>query len=348
MRPRTWRRLGTRFRRGPARQTRSGGVPGGERYRRRISAGELHARRLWRAQDVRAPSAGRAERASGHRDRSSAAAGRLSQNQDPLPARAQFRGAEIKEKDLPLVAYGDMLFDSPLIFGEPARSLGLACSTCHNRSDVNQAFFIPGISHQKGAIDVAALLQSALQRLPRGASTFPRCAACASPGRMAVTAASAAARLHPQRHRQRVRRPRADALHARCAGGLHARVRLPAAEVPSRRHAQRSAPAAAAAQLFRQAVPADGRQGLRHLPHPRLTFPRPAGARHRLGRPSYQGGATAPSTRRRCSRAYSRRPISTTARSDARRRGGLVRRPLRAGADRGREGGPHRLSRGGR
>lgn len=75
-------------------------------------------------------------------------------DQDPLPKLVlNFEEREIKETDLPLVAYGDMLFDSPLIFGEPARSLGLACSSCHNRSDVNQTFFIPGISHQKGAID---------------------------------------------------------------------------------------------------------------------------------------------------------------------------------------------------
>ncbi len=76
-------------------------------------------------------------------------------DQDPLPKLVlNFEEREIKETDLPLVAFGDMMFDSPNIFGEPARSLGLACSTCHNRSDVNQTFSIPGLSHQKGAIDV--------------------------------------------------------------------------------------------------------------------------------------------------------------------------------------------------
>ena len=30
----------------------------------------------------------------------------------------------------------------------------MACSTCHNRSDINQRFFIPGISPQPGAVDV--------------------------------------------------------------------------------------------------------------------------------------------------------------------------------------------------
>ncbi|MHA1554414.1 MAG: cytochrome c peroxidase, partial [Alphaproteobacteria bacterium] len=76
-------------------------------------------------------------------------------DQNPLPKlvlNAEERG--IDETDLPLVAYGDMLFDSPEIFGEPARSLGLACATCHNRSDINQDFFIPGISSQPGAVDV--------------------------------------------------------------------------------------------------------------------------------------------------------------------------------------------------
>jgi len=76
-------------------------------------------------------------------------------DQDPLPKLVlNFEERGIKENDLPLVAYGDMLFDSPQIFGEPARSLGIACSTCHNRGDINQSFFIPGISHQKGAVDV--------------------------------------------------------------------------------------------------------------------------------------------------------------------------------------------------
>lgn len=65
-----------------------------------------------------------------------------------------FEERGIDEAELPLIAFGDMLFDSPNIFGEPARSLGITCSTCHNRSDINQSFFIPGISHQPGAVDV--------------------------------------------------------------------------------------------------------------------------------------------------------------------------------------------------
>lgn len=76
-------------------------------------------------------------------------------DQVPLPMLVlNFEERGIDETDLPLVAFGDMLFDSPLIFGDPARSLGIACATCHNRSDINSTFFIPGISHQPGAIDV--------------------------------------------------------------------------------------------------------------------------------------------------------------------------------------------------
>ena len=65
-----------------------------------------------------------------------------------------FEERGIDEKKLFLVAYGDMLFDSPLIFGRPARALGLACSTCHNRGDINGALFIPGLSRRLGGIDI--------------------------------------------------------------------------------------------------------------------------------------------------------------------------------------------------
>ena len=76
-------------------------------------------------------------------------------NQDPLPRLVlNFEERGIDEADLFLVAYGDMLFDSPEIFGDPARSLNITCSMCHNRSDINQRFFIPGISPQPGAADV--------------------------------------------------------------------------------------------------------------------------------------------------------------------------------------------------
>jgi len=76
-------------------------------------------------------------------------------DQDPLPRLVlNFEQHGVDEKDLFLVAYGDMLFDSPQIFGQPAVSLGLSCSRCHNRSDINQRFFIPGISTRPGNADV--------------------------------------------------------------------------------------------------------------------------------------------------------------------------------------------------
>lgn len=76
-------------------------------------------------------------------------------DQVPLPRLVlNFEERGFDEKDLFLVAYGDMLFDSKEIFGSPANDLGIACSTCHNRSDINKSFFIPGISHKPGSIDV--------------------------------------------------------------------------------------------------------------------------------------------------------------------------------------------------
>ncbi len=65
-----------------------------------------------------------------------------------------FEERGIDEKKLFLVAYGDMLFDSPLLFGGPARALGLTCSTCHNRGDINNALYIPGLSRRRGGIDI--------------------------------------------------------------------------------------------------------------------------------------------------------------------------------------------------
>jgi len=78
-------------------------------------------------------------------------------DQNPLPRLIlQFEEAGMDEADLPLVAFGDMLFDSAVIFGGPARELGITCSTCHNRSDINREFFIPGISERPGGLDVTS------------------------------------------------------------------------------------------------------------------------------------------------------------------------------------------------
>ncbi|MCP4999844.1 MAG: cytochrome C [Hyphomicrobiales bacterium] len=76
-------------------------------------------------------------------------------DQDPLPLLVlNFEEKGIDEADLPLVAYGDMLFDSPQIFGDKAEALGIICATCHNRSDIDNRFFIPGVSHRPGGADV--------------------------------------------------------------------------------------------------------------------------------------------------------------------------------------------------
>lgn len=75
--------------------------------------------------------------------------------QDPLPRLVlNFEERGIDERKLFMVAYGDMLFDSPEIFGGPARNLGISCATCHNRSDINRRFYIPGLSARPGGLDV--------------------------------------------------------------------------------------------------------------------------------------------------------------------------------------------------
>ena len=74
--------------------------------------------------------------------------------QEPLPRLVlNFEQRGVDEKQLFLVAYGDMLFDSPEILGPRARALGFACSSCHNRGDVNRALFVPGLSRRAGGID---------------------------------------------------------------------------------------------------------------------------------------------------------------------------------------------------
>jgi cytochrome c peroxidase len=76
-------------------------------------------------------------------------------DQEPLPRLLLgFEAQGVDERKLPLVAYGDMLFDSPELFGEPARGLGIACSSCHNRGEANRQLFIPGLSRRAGGVDV--------------------------------------------------------------------------------------------------------------------------------------------------------------------------------------------------
>jgi cytochrome c peroxidase len=78
------------------------------------------------------------------------------EEQDPPPRQVlniKLRG--IPEEKSSLISYGDALFDSPEILGPVGKALGVACSTCHNKGDINQRFFIPGASHQPGAANVS-------------------------------------------------------------------------------------------------------------------------------------------------------------------------------------------------
>jgi cytochrome c peroxidase len=61
----------------------------------------------------------------------------------------------VNESETTLIALGDMAFDSPYIFGEPARSLQVSCNTCHNKSITNPQFFVPGLSRVPGGMDVS-------------------------------------------------------------------------------------------------------------------------------------------------------------------------------------------------
>jgi cytochrome c peroxidase len=74
----------------------------------------------------------------------------------PRPRQILNMGARgVNERETALIALGDMAFDSSFIFGEPARSLGISCNTCHNKSITNPQLFIPGLSTRPGTIDVS-------------------------------------------------------------------------------------------------------------------------------------------------------------------------------------------------
>lgn len=61
----------------------------------------------------------------------------------------------VDESETALIAVGDMAFDSSFIYGEPMRSLGMSCNTCHNKSITNPNFMIPGLSVRPGGMDVS-------------------------------------------------------------------------------------------------------------------------------------------------------------------------------------------------
>ena len=76
--------------------------------------------------------------------------------QNPRPRQILNMAARgVDERETYLIALGDMAFDSSYIFGEPARSLGISCNTCHNKGVTNPRFVIPGISSVPGTVDVS-------------------------------------------------------------------------------------------------------------------------------------------------------------------------------------------------
>lgn len=75
---------------------------------------------------------------------------------DPTPERfpAQRLRSEIAGgRQSFLVALGNTAFSSPLLFGEPARSAGLSCNSCHVNGHANPVFHIPGHSARPGGLD---------------------------------------------------------------------------------------------------------------------------------------------------------------------------------------------------
>ena len=77
-------------------------------------------------------------------------------DQDPQPRQVlNIKQRGIAEEKSSLISYGDSLFDSPELLGPVGKALGVSCGTCHNKGDVNQRFFIPGVSHQPGAANVS-------------------------------------------------------------------------------------------------------------------------------------------------------------------------------------------------
>ena len=135
-------------------------------------------------------------------------------DQTPLPRLVlNFEARGIDETDLPLIAYGDMLFDSPEIFGDPrprARHRLLDLPQSRRRQ--------PRFPHPRPVAPGGAggcgwqLLQSAVQRPARRSARHPLAARPALQRPLwPRRALRLAARFHPDRDRAGVRRARADA-----------------------------------------------------------------------------------------------------------------------------------------
>ncbi len=68
--------------------------------------------------------------------------------------REQFHDEADGGRQSDLVALGNLAFESPQIFGNPARKAGLSCGTCHVGGDINPVLFIPGLSDRPGGLAV--------------------------------------------------------------------------------------------------------------------------------------------------------------------------------------------------
>lgn len=55
---------------------------------------------------------------------------------------------------MPLSSLGAAAFNNPYVLGEPARSLGMSCNSCHDKGAINPDFVIPGLSAKSGGVDV--------------------------------------------------------------------------------------------------------------------------------------------------------------------------------------------------
>lgn len=65
-------------------------------------------------------------------------------------------------REAELAALGQLLFNSPDLLGEPARSIGVSCETCHTAGHANRHFFVPGFSGPPGTIDLSSGFFNAL------------------------------------------------------------------------------------------------------------------------------------------------------------------------------------------
>lgn len=72
--------------------------------------------------------------------------------------REVFKSEQIHGRKPYAVILGDIVFNSPLIFGGVARQIGLSCDTCHVNGASNPRLYIPGMSNRFGNFDTTGPL----------------------------------------------------------------------------------------------------------------------------------------------------------------------------------------------